>query len=1728
MNDRASRKDPSTHEASAVAQLPSLAPGKRSAVESAYGAVVQRKASRFEGGDGGSVGRMGDWSMSDSMLSAMGLGSVGAVQRKAGGASEGGANEASAAEVADVGARGIGGAVSAMPYAETIQRSFGRHDISGISAHLGEDAAAANRTLGAEAYATGNHVAFGKAPSLHTAAHEAAHVVQQRSGLSFKGGVGQEGDSHEQHADAVADAVVAGRSAEGLLDAYAPSGFSAGASSGAMTGPIQKKPVPDKGKGKDDEDDKRHFHDDKHPKLKLLKEGGKDNEFRLKDRVQHVFWKEESLYFIDVEMNQPLDLGQFEATREFGSFLETYKEATKLESEGGEGHEGAEMHLLQQFFSNALFDTSEVARFDYQASPLNYQVEHSYIRAAATSNVDVMKDQLLGEDYGLDTSIIDDKKRKEEQEKQKDKVYLSSQMDFRDTMHQMFRAIVVAEEPNDDNVVDALEPLSEAVAKHVDLRFKKKQEFQKENELEKAPLVLEKKELDKKIQQLESAMKGQKRGTLDGEDQQTFDWIENKEKYLKSQGEIDKLGDKRATLESQIEEQKKLIGVWTKPIVDPNAKKDKKDKNSKEPKVQTKSPEETILGLEKALGGLKEDEKRKALAELAEKLGFLDGSLGKLSGDELGKHLEEAQLKKVTERAEQGSAYGQRFLDLPKRKEERAVLQEKIQKIEARSFDLMRDFKETFGGLAFLDFTDLLKGAKAKEVAGKLKAWTAQVSKVLLAKIMKKLEERGVEKSAVKEIGEELEKARGLGTAFVSGGMVELEDEKSGLSSPALVLESNTLAMPVKTALGKSGYVPTPTSVNRQMVQSKVPLKTIVLGIIDKQLQRQPIDEETAKKLEAIKKEIETFDPKKYESSGGDRSVQLESAKKTYEQFCKLAGHREEHVGLLVRPIIKLFDGAKLFEGKLPAFALRQLETHLLDAIFDAEDVVALQRSVQNLHEFALYALELGEDKPPSPSSLQLPEGAQTPHLTHYGLNAFSHAFEGVLKQHKQDGGDQLQIAALNNIYFEMMQKLGYTQGASGNKLELLKPSSAEELVKGLPSKSSSVKVKVQGPSLIVLDIDPNDAAKKEIHENEVADLLHEMFASVDKSFRCTVLVDITLNHISEDEVFNIRNEATPYINSGQLNLVFNQSLTKFAQFGTDKHSGGLMFHYNDGKSWKAFNEHVEKCAKEDSVDPTIQKYFMALFEHTEKENLEYLKKVRKNSRYVYEQLQEQFQSIECSEALSLAVNDDPRTCYVAFNYEAFAAQLFGSTPDESEVRLMAHDILFECINELAGKLELPLNMRTSFGFPISNLGDIDPGIRLTVGIESSELLDTYVKILTFTNGALGRELDSNGSGKLKDPEARKQFLQEIAESVKTLDDLDKQISELQKGNGAKQTMVPLTKKKDVVKPKTSTSLQGEKIDVGIGSVEHIHNSCYIASLLNLFAASPAYRLLLETNLPPKPLHEEEQQKPTQAQELAGKLQRAITELRQSDGRVTGEMVEEIREVMFEMGFLQEPDVGGSEKDKDQKKASKSETVNSPQDAAEILAKILGALTVPSSMKLGEQGRKKQDMDNDFVDHQEVQGSCMIQLPIASHGIKTLEEALTRYCAEEDVDNFGLKLISFKALPKTLTFALKRFDFEHYQAKKNYRRLTVPQEFTIPKACLHPSISDQVVSYKVVSCVEHEGGFGGGHYISHAKHEDGRSYRNNDQESGPRKESEEEFDQSLARSYLYVFQQVEL
>jgi len=133
--------------------------------------------------------------------------------------------------------QGVSGSGGTLPHLDTIHRAIPEHDLSGIRAHNGPTASAAAQAIGAEAYATGNDVAFADpSPSLHTTAHEIAHVIQQQSGVQLKGGVSQEGDAYERQADAFADAVVRGEPAAALLP-------NSGDRAGSSGPPVQRKEV---------------------------------------------------------------------------------------------------------------------------------------------------------------------------------------------------------------------------------------------------------------------------------------------------------------------------------------------------------------------------------------------------------------------------------------------------------------------------------------------------------------------------------------------------------------------------------------------------------------------------------------------------------------------------------------------------------------------------------------------------------------------------------------------------------------------------------------------------------------------------------------------------------------------------------------------------------------------------------------------------------------------------------------------------------------------------------------------------------------------------------------------------------------------------------------------------------------------------------------------------------------------------------------------------------------------------------------------------------------------------------------------------------------------------------------------------------------------------------------------------------------------------------------------
>ena len=128
-------------------------------------------------------------------------------------------------ETHNAAATGLQGPGRPPTHLDTLHQAFGRPGSSGMRQHTGPETRAALDSLGAGGFTSNGRMAFATCPDLHTQAHEAAHGVQQAAlgkRMALKGGIGMPGDHYERHADAVADAVAAGRDAQPVLDRLAP------------------------------------------------------------------------------------------------------------------------------------------------------------------------------------------------------------------------------------------------------------------------------------------------------------------------------------------------------------------------------------------------------------------------------------------------------------------------------------------------------------------------------------------------------------------------------------------------------------------------------------------------------------------------------------------------------------------------------------------------------------------------------------------------------------------------------------------------------------------------------------------------------------------------------------------------------------------------------------------------------------------------------------------------------------------------------------------------------------------------------------------------------------------------------------------------------------------------------------------------------------------------------------------------------------------------------------------------------------------------------------------------------------------------------------------------------------------------------------------------------------------------------------------------------------------
>ena len=430
---------------------------------------------------------------------------------------------------------------------------------------------------------------------------------------------------------------------------------------------------------------------------------------------------------------------------------------------------------------------------------------------------------------------------------------------------------------------------------------------------------------------------------------------------------------------------------------------------------------------------------------------------------------------------------------------------------------------------------------------------------------------------------------------------------------------------------------------------------------------------------------------------------------------------------------------------------LWRLTKELGEAIDNAnnKNIVKFTRNIQNIHEaillyLALYPLAQENSLQPTIRQLVSNNNLQGVYLCSYGMKTFSQVFSAA--KYTFDKAVDSNIAAIK----------GPIQVSNQNYYELLLN------INNLNSKIYQFKNTTdigRDAKIIFIDIHPNNAIEAELYGHNIVSIFDHIWLGHQrvvpelckedpiwltyKNCKLTLVIDITLNHIDDEEIKNILAKAKKFIDQGLLNLVLVQSLTKFAQLGMDKLSGGLIIAYNKSEYWQEFNNNLRAYQNLESVDGLIDNYFAVICQFASAQQKEYINKIYSNTRNLYEKILDEYSHLQIkneNRVLEVTINADEKTCYIALNCQLFF-EVVNKTNCffDEDLEAFYKAIVNELIIPIARSLNLPITHRMSFGFPIANINNTAHTIRLTVGMDEENDLKQYAEIIAYVCYALNR-----------------------------------------------------------------------------------------------------------------------------------------------------------------------------------------------------------------------------------------------------------------------------------------------------------------------------------------------------------------------------------------------------
>jgi hypothetical protein len=266
----------------------------------------------------------------------------------------------------------------------------------------------------------------------------------------------------------------------------------------------------------------------------------------------------------------------------------------------------------------------------------------------------------------------------------------------------------------------------------------------------------------------------------------------------------------------------------------------------------------------------------------------------------------------------------------------------------------------------------------------------------------------------------------------------------------------------------------------------------------------------------------------------------------------------------------------------------------------------------------------------------------------------------------------------------------------------------------------------LQSKNLILMEPHPNNAALDHIDPHDPVQLLENIFSN-DRKEPCTVIMDVTLNHLSDEQIKLTLEKAKPYIDDGRLNLILLQSGTKFMQSGMDLTNIGVSAVINKGPGWADFNQKMEQ--RQQPVAREDVRYIANMLDGNGPELKRYMDRVRDNTSTLRTLLEQKVGS-EPAGAFELCGSTDPETVYIAIKpKDAHIAKVLNKQEheltDDDRVKV-AHDMYVDQF--LPAFDDLAVVDRTSFGFNNTNFGECGKTFRITLGIEEKEMLNLYAQ----------------------------------------------------------------------------------------------------------------------------------------------------------------------------------------------------------------------------------------------------------------------------------------------------------------------------------------------------------------------------------------------------------------